>query len=280
MKYLLYSESKIPIIKYLSHISLVPLVKKETSQVQKGALQEQGRLTITLSTGSFKEVASGSGRVARSLPLYPPVSVVAGAPPFPGQDHALRTLPRADPGATVLQCHSDPGSWRSQGPRPGMALGEQGDRAGGSGPQGVLLRAAWGKGLHCLTPQSTALEEPPPWRKRSSRRGPHSLLPSEAALQLCGNFCQPLHPGCWILSRNWLYFIFFKDPQIRRTGLFLFLGSWVTVGQCKALLVFYYLPAFIPYSRSHFTPLLRHPLGSIKRASLQPTLHKSAYVLS
>lgn len=38
MKYLLYSESKIPIIKYLSHVSLVPLVKKETSQIQKGAL--------------------------------------------------------------------------------------------------------------------------------------------------------------------------------------------------------------------------------------------------
>lgn len=38
MKYVLYSESKILVIKYLSHISPPPLIKGETSNIQKGAL--------------------------------------------------------------------------------------------------------------------------------------------------------------------------------------------------------------------------------------------------
>lgn len=127
-------------------------------------------------------------------------------------------------------------------------------------------------------PSFAALEEPRTPRKRSSGRDAHPPLRSEASLQLGGNFCHPLHPGCGILSKNWHFFcFFFKEPQVHRIELFTLLSSWHTEGQCKTLLVFYHLASFLilnpvslPFSNIHS--------GVLKERSLLPTLHKFAYM--
>ena len=95
MNYLLYLESKILVIKSLSSISQLPLVERgnlpyaEEGALGTGSTECSAQHSLVLLE---KSSASGSGRVAPRRPLYPPVSVVVGAPPLPGRASAAWTL--------------------------------------------------------------------------------------------------------------------------------------------------------------------------------------------
>ena len=115
--------------KYFGHILRGFLRKCNQSISRRGRSR---RRVDRQSSGSFREVgrfrewlrrpapSSLSARLCGSRVQAPPRT---GAPPLFGRQRALRTLPGADPGATRLQRRSDPCSWRSGAPRPGLAAG-------------------------------------------------------------------------------------------------------------------------------------------------------------
>lgn len=192
MKYLLYSEYKILVlVKYFRDISWLPR-KPPTST--RGALV--ARSTECDAQHSMvlleKSAASGSGCVLSIRPSL----WSSGPRPRSGRPCVLRSSDSARSDPTPGQAGSGVGRDLGHGGSGARGGGwRQVSRAAGEEgrPRGVLPGAVWGRGSAQFRSRARR------WESRRPKGRPPPLG-SVGALQLRGNCCHRLQPGCAILA--------------------------------------------------------------------------------